>query len=407
MSVEDIAQIKSLCEENKTIFEEYKSEVTKANEAGQTNSEALVKMDERLEKIADTQLSMEKSFKAQTAVKDFSNGLADQEEIKSYYKELMHVGRGEKSEFNTEKMKSNIQFKTQFNERDDAAGGITVPPTIDSLLDKLIREFSNVRALSSVATISGDKWERMLLKQTNGALRRKNLTNFSDATKKDRFGRVTIMVADLFSIIPFTDNLEMDSAMNIVSQILSGAAEDFAITEAAEFVNGDGVEEMKGILTYDDGTGFDKVERTQSGTTLKLNFDDIYNTIYSLKSGYWGGSSMFANRLTMRVLRKLKDQEGRYLWEFSQQAGQPASIAGFSINEMPELAAPDATDSYVQGVEPIIFGDLRRGYQIVDAMGIVTTRDIYTEYPDVVYKLKKRSGGGLVKGEAIKTLQIS
>jgi len=404
----ELKQVKDFIDEKLNIYEgEYKAEVEKITEQGKSNSEALVKMDERIEQLCDATDKINNRLKQQVAIKEFAEGAVNHEEIKECYKGMMDVGRGRADSFDTGEMKSAKEFKTQFNERDDAAGGITVPPTIDSLLDKLIREFSNVRALSSVATIAGDKWERMLLKQTNGAVRRKALDNFDDATKKDKFGRVTIMVADLFSIIPFTDNLEMDSMINIVSEILSGAAEEFAITEGQEFVTGDGVEEMKGILTYEDGTGFDKVERTQSGTTLKLDFDDVFNLIYSLKTGYQPGAKMFANRLTMRVLRKLTDAEGRYLWEFSQQVGQPANIAGYGLFEMPELVAPNSSDEYVQGVEPIIFGDLGKGYKIVDRLGITTTRDNLTQYPDVVYKLKKRSGGGLVKGEAIKTLQIS
>jgi len=92
---------------------------------------------------------------------------------------------------------------------------------------------------------------------------------------------------------------------------------------------------------------------------------------------------------------------------FNNQVGQPATIAGVPVVEMPELVAPAANGTYTVGDEPIIVGDLRSGYQIVDRLGIVTTRDELTQYPDIVMKLKKRSGGGLKKGECIKVLKIS
>jgi len=75
--------------------------------------------------------------------------------------------------------------------------------------------------------------------------------------------------------------------------------------------------------------------------------------------------------------------------------------------EMPELVAPNASDVYVQDDEPLLFGNLRKAYTIVDGMGITTTRDNLTQYPDIVYKMKKRSGGGLVLGEALKSLKIT
>lgn len=411
MSTEEIkTELKAIREENNNLWEsEYKPEVERMTEAGKKNTEKLEKLDAKFDSLMDGQAALEKSMKQQAGMKQVRDGMTEEsvKEITDYFIDLKKLGRGEIQQLDSNNMKSNMQFKAQFNERDDSAGGLFIPPTIDSMIGTLQREFSNLRGIASVATIAGDQWVQNLQNQTNGAVRRKDLANFSDPTKKDTFGRVTIMVADLFSILNFTDNLEMDSAINLVTQLFSKAAEDFTITESAEFVSGDGVEEMKGVLTYADGTGFDKVERTQSGTTLKLDWDDIFNVIYSLESNYWSGSTMFANRLTMRVIRKLKDAEGRYLWEFSQQAGQPAMVAGFPIMEMPELAAPDASDNYVQGDEPIIFGDIRRGYQIVDRLGITTTRDNLTQYPDIVYKMKKRSGGGLKLGETIKTLQIS
>jgi HK97 family phage major capsid protein len=110
--------------------------------------------------------------------------------------------------------------------------------------------------------------------------------------------------------------------------------------------------------------------------------------------------------LTQRELRKLKDTQNRYLWEFNNQVGQPPTIGGYPVVEMPELVAPAANGTFTTGDQPIIFGDFKKGYKIVDGMGIVTTRDNLTDYPNIVYKMKKRSGGGLVKGECIKKLKM-
>lgn len=418
----EVEEVKKLIQEQNNIFEtEFKREVTRLDESGVKNSEALEKMNNRFDEISSGMEKIEKSVKRQAEIKTLAADENNHKECYEFLMNLKQVGLGKMSQFDSNELpmtkKSIEAFElqkkslAQFNERDDAAGGITVMPVIDSIIGKLMREFSNVRSVASVSSITGDLWKQIIRKQTNGALRKSALSNFDDATKSDRFGEIKIMVDDLFSIVPFTDNLEMDTAFNIVTDILSSAAEDFAITEGTEFISNNTGEGLKGLLTYADdaanANSFDKIAAISSGTTLVMDFDDVWNVLYSLKSAYTGRANAYGNRLTLRELRKLKDTQNRYLWEFNNQVGQPATIGGYPIFEMPELVAPDASGNYVQGDEPLIFGDFNAGYKIVDSMGIVTTRDNLTQYPDIVYKLKKRSGGGLTKGEAIKKLKIS
>jgi len=416
----EVDEVKKLIQEQNTIFEtEFKKEVTRLDESGAKNSDALEAMNARFDDISAGQEKLEKSIKKQAEMKELASDENNHKECYEFLMNIKQVGLGKMQQFDSNELpitkKSLEAFElqkkslAQFNERDDAAGGVTVMPVIDSMIDKLIREYSNVRGIASTVSITSDTWERLIRKQTNGALRRSALTNFDDATKSDRYGKVRILVDDLFSIVPFTDNLEMDTAFNIVTDILSSAAEDFAITESTEFISNGTGEGLKGLLTYtsDTATGnsFDKIASIASAAST-LDFDDVWNLLYSLKTAYQGRSVAYCNRLTFRELRKLKDTQDRYLWEFNNQIGQPATIGGVPVLEMPELVAPAANGSYTTGDVPIIYGDFNAGYKVVDRMGIVTTRDNLTQYPDIVYKLKKRSGGGLTKGEAIKKLTM-
>lgn len=420
----DATKVLELMERQKGDFEHLKksvSDLESANNAGEVS--AIKERQDKIDNALDAQAeAMEKVVKSIEAEKAKTKAVAElqqgdnHEECITFLKELKSLGRGDSSRFDTNDMKSSKKALAEhkasvhFNERDDAAGGITVLPVIDSLIGKLMREFSQVRGIASVATITGDQWKQIIRKQTNGALRKSKLNNFNDGTKSDRFGEISIMVDDLFSIVPFTDNLEMDTAFNIVGDILSSAAEEFTITESSEFINNGTGEGLKGILTYADddsadGNSFDKIQAIASAGS-SLAFDDVWNLFYSLKSAYTPGAVAFANRLTMRELRKLKDTQNRYLWEFNNQVGQPATIGGYPVIEMPELVAPAANGTFTTGDQPIIFGDFKGGYKVVDGMGITTTRDNLTDYPNIVYKMKKRSGGGLTKGECIKKLKM-
>lgn len=56
---------------------------------------------------------------------------------------------------------------------------------------------------------------------------------------------------------------------------------------------------------------------------------------------------------------------------------------------------------------PILFGDFRRGYLIVEKTGLKMLRDPYTSKPNVVFYAYRRVGGGIADCDAIKALKIS
>jgi HK97 family phage major capsid protein len=56
---------------------------------------------------------------------------------------------------------------------------------------------------------------------------------------------------------------------------------------------------------------------------------------------------------------------------------------------------------------PILFGDFKQGYQIIDRIGIRVLRDPYTNKPYVQFYTTKRVGGGLLNPEPLKGLKVS
>jgi HK97 family phage major capsid protein len=55
----------------------------------------------------------------------------------------------------------------------------------------------------------------------------------------------------------------------------------------------------------------------------------------------------------------------------------------------------------------IAFGDFRRGYLIVDRLGVRILRDPYSAKPYVLFYTTKRVGGGVQNFEAIKLLKFA
>jgi len=101
------------------------------------------------------------------------------------------------------------------------------------------------------------------------------------------------------------------------------------------------------------------------------------------------------------VVRKMKDGDGTYLWQPATAPGEAPTLMGFPMAESEDM--PDiASNSY-----SLAFGDFRRGYLIVDRIGIRVLRDPYSSKPYVLFYTTKRVGGGVQDFEAIKLLKFA
>jgi HK97 family phage major capsid protein len=103
------------------------------------------------------------------------------------------------------------------------------------------------------------------------------------------------------------------------------------------------------------------------------------------------------NRRTVSAVRKLKDGDGRYLWQ-PGNGGEPATVMGYPVTEVEDM--PDIGT----GNAAIAFGDFRRGYLIADRQGARVLRDPYSAKPYVLFYTTKRVGGGVQNFDAIKAM---
>jgi len=397
----ELTDIKTLITEKMTLTEEYKKELKADSEAKSAeHKEAIVKMDARFDGIQESMDKIEKSTKVQTISKEMQRDESNLKQCAEFAKSLRDIAKKSIDHFHTNEMKSVIEQKN-YNSGDDANGGVFVMPFLDAELGKLLREFSMPRELASVVNISTDKWEQIVMNKVNGALWEKDMANFSDQTKSNTFNKLNLLVENLHAIAIFSDDLINDSAFDIVSAILTDIAEDMAIAEGLSYWTGNGSGELNGILTSPDAAdSFNGIERITTAGSTAILLDDIYDLVGSLIPRYQPNAQFKANRAVITGLRKLKDTQDQYLWQPSNQAGVPDQLAGYPISQAQELSATITT-----GVEAMVFGDFRQGTKIIDRMGMTVLRDNLTQYPNIAYKVKKRVGGGVVKGQALKILK--
>lgn len=386
--------------------------------SGMLTDEKLVDIRDKQNRIEEAQKKSDKDMEAilkrieSDKIKTKAASMLDgdvqkRKEFNDFRKGLLDIATDKISHFNTAEQKSFIERK-DYNSGADALGGATVIPFLDGMIDKLMREFSPIRSMASVVNISTDKYEQIKMNQTNGALWEKDMVNFTGQTKNNTFSKLNITVQNLHSIAVFSDDLINDSAFDIVGEILTSIAEDYALAEGISFWSGDGVGEMSGILNAPDTTdSFDGIERIVTAGSTAITLDDIFDLIGALKMPYENNAQFKAHRLTITLLRKLRSDSGAgagtgdYLWQPSNIVGVPATLAGFPISQAPELSStPESANA-----EAVVFGDFRKGYKIIDRIGATILRDNLTQYPSIAYKVKKRLSGAVSKGEAIKILK--
>ena len=164
----------------------------------------------------------------------------------------------------------------------------------------------------------------------------------------------------------------------------------------SHFFIGDGKGKPTGILNATGGAS-DGV----TTATANITFDDVMDLFYSLKAPYRKKAVWVLNDTTVKALRKLKDNNGNYIWQPSAQAGVPDMI----------LNRPYHTSSYVPevaaGSKVMAFGDFSY-YWIADRQGRSFKRlnELFAATGQVGFLASQRVDGKLILAEAVKTMKV-
>jgi HK97 family phage major capsid protein len=282
----------------------------------------------------------------------------------------------------------------------DANGGFLVTPEMSAEIIKKEYESSPMRAISSVTTISSGSLKFLEdLDEADAEWVSEQGTR--NETNTPQLKMIEIPVHEMSAKPKVTQTLLDDAMFNLESWLSGKVAEKFGRKEATAFVAGDGAGKPKGILSYANGTGFNQIQQVKSGHATLLTGDGLIDLQASLKASYQANAMFLMKRLTEAEIRKLKDSEGRYIWQPGLSQGAPSLLLGKPIMWADDMQAVGASGLAVA------YGDFRQGYQIVDRIGIRIVRDIFTAHPHVKFNTSKRVGGGVKNFEAIKLQVVS
>lgn len=293
----------------------------------------------------------------------------------------------------------------------DSDGGYAVPQELDRNILQLLRDESPMRQVCNVMTIGGVDYSKPVNLGGAGS-GWVGETAARPETGTPKLTEIKPVMGEIYANPAATQRSLDDMFFSPETWIAQEVAYAFAQQEGVAFLLGDGTNKPKGLLTAPTAATSDKAGRP-FGTiqTIKTgvanNFpatapsDVLIDMIYSLKGGYRNGATFMLNGLTLATIRKWKDSDGNYIWQPSLQMGQPSLILGYGVTEnedMPDVGA---------GNLPLIFGNFKRAYTIVDRFGIRTLRDPYTNKPYVHFYTTKRVGGMLEDTQAVKFLRCA
>ena len=287
-------------------------------------------------------------------------------------------------------------------------GGYLVPAETETEILTRLTALSPIRAIAAVRTVSSSVYRKPVTlsgPQVGWVAE----TAARPETTSQTIDQLDFPTAELYAMPAATAAFLDDAAVDVGAWIAEEVNAAFAEQETTAFVFGNGINKPKGFMAVpqvaESAWAWDSLGFIATGVTGDWPSgepaDPLIDLVYTLKAGYRQNASWVMNRRSQAAVRKLKDTDGNYLWQPASSVGGKATLLGFDLVEAEDM--PDIDDD----ATPIAFGDFRRGYLVVDRMGVNVLRDPYSAKPYVLFYTTKRVGGGVQDFDAIKLLKFS
>ena len=103
-----------------------------------------------------------------------------------------------------------------------------------------------------------------------------------------------------------------------------------------------------------------------------ITFNELIDLEHSLDIAHRTGAQFMVNDSTVKILRKIQDSDGQYIWQRAVTAGVPSTLLGYPVvinNDMPAAAA---------GTVSVVFGQLNAyKLRLVEQVRIYRLEELY------------------------------
>ena len=284
-------------------------------------------------------------------------------------------------------------------------GGYLVDPETAQRIHSVLTSGASVRAIANVVQVEATSYD-VLVDHSDIGHGWATETGSTVETGTPVIDRITIPLHELSALPKASQRLLDDSAFDLEGWLAGRVADRFARAEAAAFVSGNGIDKPRGFLTHatidNDIWVWGSLGTVPTGADGAFDgADAIVDLVYALGAAYRARAVFVMNSKTAGAVRKMKDNDGRFLWSDGLAAAEPARLLGYPVliaEDMPDIAS---------GSHAIAFGDFAAGYTIAERPDLRVLRDPFSAKPYVLFYATKRVGGDVSDFAAIKLLRFA
>ena len=283
-------------------------------------------------------------------------------------------------------------------------GGYLVDPQTADTVKSTLNATASIRAVASVVNVEATSYD-VLIDHTDVDTGWATEAGSVSESATPSIDRISIQLHELSALPKASQRLLDDSAFDIEGWLAGRIADKFARAEASAFVNGDGIDKPKGFLAHasvdNDVWAWGNLGYVPTGVDADVTPEAIIDVVYALGAEYRANGTFVMNSKTAGLVRKLKDNDGRFMWSDGLAAGQPATLMGYPVvvaEDMPDVAT---------GANAIAFGDFAAGYTVAERPDLRILRDPFSAKPHVLFYATKRVGGDVSDFAAIKLLKFA
>lgn len=217
-----------------------------------------------------------------------------------------------------------------------------------------------------------------------------------------KFGKRELKPHLCKKLIKVSDKLLRSDGMDPEAILMDRAAYKFGITEEKAFLTGTGNQQPLGLFTVSD-QGLNTDRDVATGSITGFTGDGLKTVKYSLKAQYMKTAQWLFHRDGVALLAKLKDGNGRYLFETAEQVGAMDVLLG-----RPLVMSEYVPNTFTTGLYVGMFADFSH-YWIVDSLALRVKRlnELYAATSEVGFIFDKETDGAPTLPEAFVRIKTS
>lgn len=287
-----------------------------------------------------------------------------------------------------------------------ADGGLLTPIEWDRTITGRLKLITPMRQEATVISISKAGFTKLFTDRQVGS-GWVGETASRPATATPQFTALPFGLGQLYANAAASQDVLDDAEIDLEAWLTGEIETEFSRQEGIAFTAGDGVNKPYGFLNYAEGGTaatrhpWGAIEVVTSGNANLFTTDKMIDTVYKLPAIYTPNAKFYTNRSSLGAIRKLKDGQNNYIWNPTFVAGQPSTVLGYPVVDMPDM--PNA----IANALAMAFGDMREAYLVIDRIGVRILRDPYTNKPYICFYVTKRVGGGVKNPDAMKIIKIA